>query len=115
MAAKKTTATKSKTKKKAVKKAAKSASSKKTAAKSNTKKKAAKTSVKTKTKSAAPGKKKTNPSSKTKGADGKERMALIEQTAYFIAEKRGFKGGDPEHDWLLAEKQVDKMLKQKQT
>ena len=43
------------------------------------------------------------------------RASLIEQTAYFIAEKRGFQGGDPVQDWLAAERQVDEMLKEQRT
>jgi hypothetical protein len=35
---------------------------------------------------------------------------MIEQAAYFRAEKRGFQGGDPVADWLLAETQVDGLL-----
>jgi hypothetical protein len=40
------------------------------------------------------------------------RAILIEQTAYFIAEERGFSEGDPVQDWLAAERRVDKMLKE---
>jgi hypothetical protein len=35
---------------------------------------------------------------------------MIEQAAYFRAEKRGFQGGDPVTDWLLAESQIDALL-----
>ena len=48
-------------------------------------------------------------------AADQKRYTLIQQTAYYIAEKRGFVGGDPEHDWLMAEKQVDEMLKRSST
>ena len=41
-----------------------------------------------------------------------EKMALIEKTAYFIAEARGFTEGDPMQDWLLAETKVNEMLQQ---
>lgn len=59
----------------------------------------------------------TSPPAKSRSAKtprGKQRATLIQQTAYFIAEKRGFQGGDPVQDWLAAEKQVDKMLNQNQ-
>jgi Protein of unknown function (DUF2934) len=41
-----------------------------------------------------------------------ERYKMIAQTAYFRAEARGFSGGDPQEDWVLAEKEVDRQLKQ---
>ncbi len=31
--------------------------------------------------------------------------------AYYLAEQRGFKGGDPVADWLAAETEIDAMLK----
>ncbi|MBA3937026.1 MAG: DUF2934 domain-containing protein, partial [Planctomycetes bacterium] len=40
-----------------------------------------------------------------------ERRKLIGDAAYFIAQKRGFSGGNPVHDWLLAERQVDETLR----
>lgn len=43
-----------------------------------------------------------------------ERYSLIAQTAYLRAEKRGFCGGDPQEDWLMAEKEVDQYLNQMQ-
>ena len=36
-----------------------------------------------------------------------ERYQKICEKAYYIAEKRGFKGGNPENDWLEAESQID--------
>lgn len=39
-----------------------------------------------------------------------EKMALIEKTAYFIAEERGFTQGDPMQDWLVAETRVNQMI-----
>jgi hypothetical protein len=113
MAEKKTSDTKPKTKKKAVKKSP----AKKATAKSAATKTATKTETRTRAKAAAGAettRKKSTRAAKNSG-NGKERLALIEQTAYFIAEKRGFAGGDPEQDWLLAEKQVDQMLKEKRT
>ncbi len=38
------------------------------------------------------------------------RKELIGKTAYFLAEKRNFVGGDPEQDWLEAEAEVDRYL-----
>jgi hypothetical protein len=38
------------------------------------------------------------------------RRRLIELTAYCKAERRGFVGGDPEQDWLEAEREVDRLL-----
>ena len=36
-----------------------------------------------------------------------ERYHLIAETAYFIAEQRGFKGGNPVDDWLQAEAKIE--------
>jgi hypothetical protein len=41
-----------------------------------------------------------------------ERWRMIAQAAYFLANERGFDGGDPLSDWLAAEKRVDAMLSQ---
>lgn len=38
------------------------------------------------------------------------RREMIEQAAYFRAERRGFQGGDPVSDWLLSEQEVDSTL-----
>jgi len=47
-----------------------------------------------------------------------ERHRLIAQAAYLRAEHRGFNGGDPMEDWLVAEREINRMLpspqKQKQ-
>lgn len=40
-----------------------------------------------------------------------ERYRMIAENAYHRAEKRGFVGGDPLNDWLLAELEVDRQLK----
>ncbi len=40
------------------------------------------------------------------------RLQLIEETAYYIAEQRGFNGGDPVQDWIQAESHVAKLLSQ---
>lgn len=44
------------------------------------------------------------------GVDVDARRRLIEETAYFRAERRGFTGGSPEQDWLEAEKEIDNLL-----
>ena len=46
------------------------------------------------------------------GVDINARRRLIEETAYFIAERRGFTGGSPEQDWLDAEREIDTLLLQ---
>jgi hypothetical protein len=35
---------------------------------------------------------------------------MIEEAAYLRAEKRGFSGGDPVADWLMAEAEIDELL-----
>lgn len=37
---------------------------------------------------------------------------MISEEAYFMAEKRGFTGGNPCDDWAQAESKVDAMIKQ---
>jgi hypothetical protein len=44
------------------------------------------------------------------GIPPEERQRLIAQAAYLRAERRGFSGGSPEQDWLLAEAEIDAML-----
>ena len=83
-----------KTAKKAVKKATKKATKKIT-------KKAAKKTVAKK----APSRKKAAPVLITP----EERMRMIEQAAYFRAEKAGF-SGDPHQHWVDAEAEVDALL-----
>jgi hypothetical protein len=39
-----------------------------------------------------------------------ERRRMIAQAAYFRAEKRSFKGGDPVEDWIAAEREIDELL-----
>ena len=41
-----------------------------------------------------------------------ERMRMISEAAYFIAQRRGG-SGSPEADWLAAEKQIDQTLAQR--
>ena len=35
---------------------------------------------------------------------------MIAETAYFLAQERGFTGGDPVSDWIEAERRVDQQL-----
>lgn len=39
-----------------------------------------------------------------------DRLRFIEVAAYYLAEQRGFCGGDAAADWLAAEQQVDSLL-----
>jgi len=43
-----------------------------------------------------------------------ERWRMVAEAAYYIAEKRGFVGGDPAQDWYEAEKQVADFLEKTQ-
>lgn len=56
---------------------------------------------------------KTKKSNNINGTD--TRAILIEKMAYYIAEQRGFEGGDPVQDWLAAERRVDEMLSENRT
>jgi len=38
---------------------------------------------------------------------GEARLRMIREAAYFIAQRRGFAGGDAQSDWLEAERQID--------
>ncbi len=40
-----------------------------------------------------------------------DRHQMINVAAYYLAEQRGFSGGDPVADWLAAEARIDAMLK----
>lgn len=42
-----------------------------------------------------------------------ERHRMICDAAYYRAERRGFKGGDPRQDWLDAEYEIDQLLMQR--
>jgi hypothetical protein len=39
-----------------------------------------------------------------------QRYQMIAEAAYFLAERRGFAGGDPAQDWLEAEAEIDRIL-----
>jgi hypothetical protein len=36
-----------------------------------------------------------------------ERRHMIAEAAYYLAQKRGFSGGDPVSDWIAAESEID--------
>ncbi len=42
--------------------------------------------------------------------NGVDREEMIAVAAYYIAEHRGFEGGEPLSDWLAAEAEVDAAL-----
>ncbi len=44
------------------------------------------------------------------GITPEERHRMIAETAYFLAQERGFVGGDPVADWIEAERRVDRQL-----
>ncbi len=46
----------------------------------------------------------------TRNVTPEERWHMIEEAAYYHAEKRGFVGGDPAQDWSEAEAQIDAEL-----
>ena len=39
-----------------------------------------------------------------------QRQAMVAERAYFKAERRGFRGGDPLQDWVEAESEVDALI-----
>ena len=39
-----------------------------------------------------------------------QRESMIAEAAYYIAEHRGFQGGDPIQDWLQAEEEVEHQM-----
>jgi hypothetical protein len=41
-----------------------------------------------------------------------QRRGYIEVAAYYIAERRGFQGGDAAADWALAEAEIDRLLRE---
>jgi len=78
---------------------------------------AAKTAPKAKT-AAAPAAKKaaSAPKPARKAAAPKlaadQRRYYVEVAAYYIAERRGFHGGSQLNDWVEAEKEIDRLLKE---
>jgi len=45
-----------------------------------------------------------------KEVTAKERLKMISEAAYFLAEHRSFQGCSQELDWLKAEIEIDKLL-----
>ena len=39
-----------------------------------------------------------------------ERLHMIAEAAYYIAQQRNFQGGNPEEDWLEAERRINATL-----
>ncbi|MFU8857659.1 MAG: DUF2934 domain-containing protein [Deferrisomatales bacterium] len=46
----------------------------------------------------------------TGGEHAVDRVEMVRRAAYLRAERRGFRGGSPEQDWLEAEREVDEVL-----
>ena len=44
-----------------------------------------------------------------------ERQHMIREAAYYLAQKRGFFGGDPVSDWIAAESEIETRLGQERT
>ena len=42
--------------------------------------------------------------------NGLDRQSMIAEAAYYLAEQRGFDGGDPVADWLEAEAEIDAII-----
>jgi len=40
-----------------------------------------------------------------------QRALMIAEAAYYVAQRRGFELGDPLEDWLIAEAQIDALLR----
>jgi hypothetical protein len=47
---------------------------------------------------------------KTQKVDSSKRNRMIAEAAYFRAEQRNFRGGDPVTDWVEAESEIDSRL-----
>ena len=45
------------------------------------------------------------------GVSKEQRHRQIEEAAYLRAAARGFRGGDPTHDWLEAERELDASMR----
>jgi phage repressor protein C with HTH and peptisase S24 domain len=96
------------TKKKTVKAAPATGSSKtRAAAKTTAKQKPAATATSNRT---AAARKPRTTSAKTNRVDTEQRRNYIEVAAYYIAERRGFIGGNEADDWAAAEIEIDRLL-----
>lgn len=58
----------------------------------------------------SPGRASTSQDSPAQKMSPDERRRMIEQAAYLRAEQRGFNGGDPLEDWLVAEREINRKL-----
>jgi len=91
---------------------------KKTTAKKTVKKKAAKRKAvkKSTANKKAPAKRKKSAKKRTgkskKSVSAEKRYNMIQDAAYYLAEKSGFTGNSADH-WIKAEKQTDAQLKSK--
>ena len=47
---------------------------------------------------------------RNRGVTADQRFVMIQEAAYYRAENRGFRDGDPTQDWFEAERDVDRML-----
>lgn len=56
--------------------------------------------------------KKTAPAGMLLPVSHEERWRMVAEAAYYIAQRRGFVGGDALADWVAAEAEVDAKLKQ---
>lgn len=84
---------------------------KKTTAKKTTVRKSAGTKkVATKSGTGKTTSRKSGAKSASLSLDEARRRQMIAETAYFLAEQRGFKGGSALDDWLIAEAQVDRQF-----
>ena len=45
--------------------------------------------------------------------DPERRRNYVEVAAYYIAQRRGFVNGDETNDWLAAEEEIDRLLREK--
>jgi len=54
----------------------------------------------------------TAPPTRRPAVPAADRREMIAVAAYHLAEARGFSGGSPEDDWLLAEAQIDALLRE---
>lgn len=68
--------------------------------------------VKSKSTAANKLKSKTTATAKTQPVSPEQRYQMIAEAAYFIAEKRGFVGGDIWQDWIDAEAEINRLLHQ---
>ena len=50
--------------------------------------------------------------SRTLTIDPDQRRNYVEVAAYYIAERRGFANGDQTMDWLAAEEEIDRLLRE---